>query len=501
MSASRDAGTHSSGLLLAVDDREENLRILGHVLEDRLPHICFKYTTDPLKGLAMAAEFQPDVILLDIHMPGMDGIEVCRRLKNETRTSRIPVVLITAHQTTARFRAQALEAGADDFLSKPIDNLELTARIKCLLRIKEAEDRLREANRKLQQTVVHKEAALSETRTLLRTVIEQSPLPIAIAAPDGTLSILNEVGKELLEGGGHTFSDKANIYSVEHDWQYRDADGSASNLANGPLALSLKGQVTKNKELKTVGKNGAERWAIFNAVPIYENETLIAGLAIAQDITQRKLDEEKIKRSLKEKEVLLREIHHRVKNNLQIVVSLLSLHGNRVTDENTTGILLDCKNRIHSIALIHEHFYQSDDLLEIDFKCYVEHLVSDLSRLYRVVENVALEIDVAEISMSINQGIPLGLILNELFTNALKHGFPPHMSLPENARVGIYFKEVSGGLQLTVSDNGVGFPKEAPGTTKFLGLELVKVLTRQLEGELEWTAGEGTTCSITIALD
>ena len=191
-----------------------------------------------------------------------------------------------------------------------------------------------------------------------------------------------------------------------------------------------------------------------------------------------------IEESLREKEVLLKEIHHRVKNNLQIISSLLNLQAGKVKDPQTTQALRESQMRVRSMALIHEKLYQSESLAKIDFGGYVKSLASDLFRSYqRGLGKVQLKIVVDEVELGLDQAVPCGLILNELMTNALKHAFPDGRSGTLSVNLCVGSGQI---LSLSVVDDGVGLPPEFDlAAAKSLGLQLVNSLMVQLDGRLE----------------
>ena len=216
-----------------------------------------------------------------------------------------------------------------------------------------------------------------------------------------------------------------------------------------------------------------------------------------RDITERKRAEEQIQASLKEKEMLLKEIRHRVKNNLQIIASLLDLQSESLTDPQDLQIFQESQHRIRSMALIHEHLYQSEDLAQIDFAQYIQELVYSLFSSYAAgVSGITLKLDVDAILLDIDTAIPCGLILNELVSNSLKHAFP-------DGRRG----EICIGLRLDherqtllVRDNGVGLPENLNfQNTESLGLQLVCTLTDQLKGTITLDRSGGTTFKIAFA--
>jgi two-component sensor histidine kinase len=218
----------------------------------------------------------------------------------------------------------------------------------------------------------------------------------------------------------------------------------------------------------------------------------IAG--IADDITERKQALEQIKTSLHEKEVLLKEIHHRVKNNMQVITSLLNLQSKTINDEQALSVFQDSQNRVKSMALIHETLYQSKDLSRINFAEYLHKLVAHVSRSYRIrPEAVQINIDVDDVSLPIDTAVPCGLIINELASNSLKYAFPADM----RGEINITFERGKSSYVLRVSDTGVGLPADfKPETGKSLGMKLVRMLTDQLSGELQCRNGIGTTFEI-----
>ena len=217
-------------------------------------------------------------------------------------------------------------------------------------------------------------------------------------------------------------------------------------------------------------------------------------------INRYKHETEKAKSSLKEKEVLLREIHHRVKNNLQVISSLLSLQSQYVTDKDALRMFKETQNRVRSMALAHEKLYQSENLAEINCSDYIERLADGLYRSYGInPKDIELNIDVKNISMDIDRAIPCGLVINELISNALKHAFPPQWRKKKKIKISLHKKE-TGELVLIVKDNGIGIPKELDfRKTESLGLRLVTALAEeQLGGRIKLNREEGTEFSISL---
>jgi len=227
----------------------------------------------------------------------------------------------------------------------------------------------------------------------------------------------------------------------------------------------------------------------------YTHNSERANLIAVRDITHRKQFEAQLRASLEEKEVLLKEIHHRVKNNLQIISSLLSLQAADLKDANLLAQYQDSQDRIRSMALIHERLYRSSDLAHIDFGNYLQDLTSSLVQTYRQqARGITLQISTAPVLLDIDTAVPCGLIVNELVSNALKHAFC-------DGQGGVIAVELRADpddrLSLTVKDDGVGFPEDLDyRKTASLGLQLVNSLAHQLGGTVELRGGVGTEFAI-----
>jgi PAS domain S-box-containing protein len=263
-------------------------------------------------------------------------------------------------------------------------------------------------------------------------------------------------------------------------------------LVNDMYAKRLMGEEIPNKyEVELISKHG-------KMIPVEINASLIeyegkpADMAIIRDITERKLTEKEIKKSLKEKEMLLSEIYHRVKNNMQIITSLLRLQSRHVREEEYREMFKESQNRIISMSLVHEKLYQSKDLTQIDFNDYIRDLIKGLFQSYGANKgNIALNIYVNTISLGIDFAIPCGLIINELVTNSLKHAFPDG----RKGEIKIVLHSTDENMiELVVGDNGIGIPEDMDfKITKTLGLHLVTMLAEnQLHGDINLNRNKGT---------
>ncbi|PYI87115.1 MAG: hypothetical protein DME26_07170 [Verrucomicrobia bacterium] len=231
--------------------------------------------------------------------------------------------------------------------------------------------------------------------------------------------------------------------------------------------------------------------------PITDVTGQITGVStISRDITERKRVEQHLQAALQEKEVLIQEVHHRVKNNLQVVSSLLNLQSNTVQDAQTREAFRESRDRIKSMALIHEKLYQSTDLARIEFSEYLRDLLVELFRSYGPKASaIRLQVEAPPVRLDLNTAVPVGLILNELVSNCLKHAFPGGKS--GLVRIELQTEQATQ-FRLAVRDNGVGFPPDFDlGNIPTLGLRLVRILISQLGGALViQRSGEWTECLV-----
>ena len=204
--------------------------------------------------------------------------------------------------------------------------------------------------------------------------------------------------------------------------------------------------------------------------------------------------QEVTKKSLEEKEVLLKEIHHRVKNNLQLVMSLLKIQSREINKKEVEKFIQISQSRIASIALIHENLYLSDNLVNVDFKEYISKLITEISRTQENLNNnVTLDVNIGSIFFDIQTSIPLGLIVNELVTNAYKHAFINK----KNGNLTIKMYTTNQEIFLEINDNGIGINDENL-LKNSLGLKLVKLLTEQIEGSFTIFKNKGTSCILQL---
>jgi len=224
-----------------------------------------------------------------------------------------------------------------------------------------------------------------------------------------------------------------------------------------------------------------------------EKGTLIT--SIIRDITERRRAEEYLQESLREKEALLKEIHHRVKNNLQVTSSLLKLQSDFIVDPKAKELFIESQNRIQSMALVHEKLYGSKDLSRINFAEYLESLAHLLFRSFAVDPNkIHLVCTKSHLFMSIETAVPCGLIINELVSNCLKHAFPEG----KEGTISVNIKKLeNNNIMMSVTDNGIGLPDNFSfENTETLGIRLVQTLVKQIEGQIEFKSDHGATFTV-----
>ena len=271
----------------------------------------------------------------------------------------------------------------------------------------------------------------------------------------------------------------------------------AAKCRESDLAVFEGGRSIRFEE-KSSGPGGDARVYETIKSPIFDEAGEIIGLlGVSRDITARKIAEEALRASVREKEVLIKEVHHRVKNNMQIISSILNLQSGSVRDPAARECLAECQSRIRSMSLVHEKLYRSGNLSRIDFGEYLRSLSAALFHSCRTDSHlVRLDVHAADVSLDVNTAIPCGLIANELIVNALKHGFPEGRS----GRLRVGFDVLGDGLyRMAVSDDGAGFPADLDfRLTDTLGLQLVTLLVDQLDGTIELDRSKGTAFTITF---
>ncbi|BAU40643.1 PAS domain-containing protein [Leptolyngbya sp. O-77] len=343
------------------------------------------------------------------------------------------------------------------------------------------------------------EAALRQSEQMFRQLFENAPIGILLLSPEtGRILRANQRFCQMLG------------YTVEEITRFTPAD--ITHPADWNLSAPLLEQAMRETshpkspqevphfriEKRLIHKDGHTLWVELTACFVRNDLSRLGyGVAMVQEIGDRKQADAQIRTSLQEKEVLLKEIHHRVKNNLQVISSLLRMQARRLDDRTTAMLLLESQNRVQSMAIIHEQLYQSANFSQIDLDNYIRTLVANLFQTYGVnPKHIVPAIATHGFSLNLNTAIPCGLIINELVSNALKYAFPEGQS--GNITICVEIQPPDDGTTsclgtLTVSDDGVGMPPDLDWQhTNSLGLVIVRSLVAQLQGDLELQRELGT---------
>ncbi len=456
--------------ILILEDVPFDAELINRELEKSGMKFSSRRVEEEYEYINELKRFKPDVILADHSLPHFDGISALEIAKK--KCPDVPFIFVSG-KMGEDFAIEALKCGATDYVLKGSLSKIVLAVNRALEEVKEhskrkmVEDALRSSHRQLMeaQQIGHigswewdiqtREMSCSDEFYNIMSLEPEAfgkdyQAMMDIIHPDDRQSV-----QESIEGALNEYKPFANNYRLMRP------DGTVR-------ILSSKGEVIKDSDGQPLRIVGTE-----------------------QDITEQKIAEEKIRSSLKEKEMLLQEIHHRVKNNLQVIASLLRLQSRFIKDQDAIDIFKETQNRVRTIAILHEKLYQSDDLAEIKFDEYVKILAEDLLYFYELDNSdIKLMIDVDEVSVNIETAIPCGLIIDEMIANSLKYAFPNSRS--GEIKVELHLDDENN-FNLIVSDNGVGIPGEIdPEKADTFGMQLIKYLSKQLKSTMQLDRSHGT---------
>jgi PAS domain S-box-containing protein len=342
-------------------------------------------------------------------------------------------------------------------------------------------------NKNLNQTVQtkapdlqNKYSELNKSEEICFTLVENTNDGIVIYQ-NGIIKFVNKalyclLGYEAEECIGKTIESCVVAEDQKYIMQMQRDKEAGKNVPNAlTISLIKKDNSTLPTEINVVEIN-------------YESEP--AAMLLIRDISERKQMEDQREKALEEKILLLEEIHHRVKNNLQVICSLLHLQAIHIKDKESIKAFNDSIGRIRSIAKVHEQIYNSENFSDIDFQKYVESIINDLHISNEINGRIKHNISVKNINLGLDDAIPIGILLNELLTNSYKHAFPCY----RKGKIDISFEKVNKhSYQLIYNDDGIGIPEEINfENTEKLGLTLIKILTEQIEGNVKLERINGT---------
>ncbi|MBN2657295.1 MAG: DUF3369 domain-containing protein [Spirochaetales bacterium] len=457
-------------------------------------------------------EEHPDtaVILLDVVMEHHDsGLELVRYIRNKAENSMVRIILRTGQPGYAPEMEVILNYDINDYKEKTeLTSSKLVTTLIASLRNFDDLQRI-EQNRKSLELVAAGSLemhGLNNKEVFGPYIISSLSDILKSFSPDFGTSIFHgyltgdKSSVRILNGSGEFSSgaeelDLMSFLPRELIGKIENPTGENKFFYHGAMALL---------NFKSAG--GRNRIIFINYIPELNPIQKSILLTIANHIItvfnnielmdEQKKTENEIRKSLDEKLILVKEIHHRVKNNLQIISSLLHMQSIGVSDPKLLEVLQESENRVQSMSLVHEKLYQSDLMATIDFNEYLSSLAERLIHTYNVSSEINLKIETDPLMLSINTAIPCGLIVNEILTNSIKYAFPEG----RNGIISILMKVNDSAVSLTISDDGIGLPANFdPSKAKSLGTKLIRVLTDQIDGELIINSERGTTYTLNFS--
>jgi PAS domain S-box-containing protein len=464
--------------ILIVDDNPENLKTLAAILTEEGYDI--RVATNGVQALEGIRLELPDLVLLDIQMPKMDGYEVCRQLKRNDIHRHIPVIFITAMMEKFN-KVMAFQVGGNDYITKPFQIEEVVARVKTHLSVYNYQRKLEQTNADLLQQ--------------FKTTFEQAA--VGIAHVDQTTLGFFKVNNHLCSILGYTQDELLNRTEREitHPDFIRNYELEIEKL-NDNLQSSFA------MEKQFLKADGSAVWCNVTVSLVKSNlsDKEDYFVIIVEDNTERKESEAKIKSSLADKETLLRELYHRTKNSLEIIRSMLLMQAYKTPDNKPVQNLVSgMENRIMAMALVHQKLYQSQDLSRINLKEYIEELAYlTLSGHADSTQQVTMDFDIEPVEVVLDTAVPCGLIINELIVNSLEHAFPDHNG--GHIKIELHRNQTEK-LELHYSDNGIGIPADFDyRKQESMGFQTILAIgENQMDGKVTIDGKEGFHLSLVFA--
>jgi len=455
--------------IMVVDDEAS----ITAYLEECLEFMGYKVVGRASSGesaVDMARQFRPDLILMDIVMPGkLDGIDASRIINAEMD---IPIIFLTAYADD-NFIKRAKNVGPYGYIIKPFQEAELKATIEITLSKKEEERRWREEEEKY--------------RFLLENISEG----IIAGESRGRVIFWNRGAEAIFGYSADEAVGKPLTFVMPEEFRRNYQRRIKRVISAGKSKI-----IGRRFEVFGLRKDGS-KFPMGLSINSWKMGEDVFFICMALDITERKKADDKIRAALKEKELLLREIRHRIKNNLHLIYSLLNLQSRYIKDRKALTMFIESRNRVRSIALINEDLHLLKGRERVDFANYIRNLVARLFHSYGVDTNlIRYKLDVDDIFMDIKTAVPCGLIISELVSNSFKYAFPRR----KKGEICIdLHKDKQNRFILVVSDNGVGFPEGLDfRSTESLGLQIVTDLVEQLKGTIELDRRGGTKFKISF---
>jgi len=455
--------------ILIIEDVPFDAELIDRELQKSGMKFISRRVEEEHEYLTELEHFKPDIILADHSLPNFDGISALKIAKEIVPD--VPFIFVSG-KMGEDFAIEALKCGATDYVLKG-----------SLSKIVHA------VNRALEEVEEHSKRKMAEEalRNSHRQLLEAQKI--------------GHIGSWELDIESNKMSCSAEFYNIINIDPSKFDNGYGAMMevihpedrvmVKKSIMDAIKGHKSFSNDYRLVMPDGSIRILSSKGQVITDQDgNALRVVGTEQDVTKQKAAEEKIRSSLKEKEMLLAEIHHRVKNNLQVISSLLRLQSRFLEDEASIQIFKETQNRVRSIAILHEKLYQSDDLAKIKLDEYIKLLAEDLLYFYKLDTMIDMNIDVEEVFLNIETAIPCGLIIDELVSNSLKYAFKSVKK--GNITIKLHSNNEKR-FTLTVSDNGSGIPDNVdPENADTFGMQLIKYLTNQLKGKLKLDRTNGT---------
>lgn len=435
-----------------------------YLIEEYLISAFAQLEVTHAKTFARAAEILstdslPEVILLDLSLPDAQGEGLVKEMVD--LAGHIPVIVLTGY-ANEEFGVKTLAMGISDYLLKDILDEELLRRS-----ISYSTER--------KKVTKH----LEESEKQYKNLFDLNPVPMWVFDLQ-TLGFL-DVNNAAIEHYGYSEQEFLNMTIMD----IRPAEEVDR------LEIFLSKKKTLKSRQKGIWKHQKKNGAIID-VEISANDSLFEGkpsrIVMANDVTERIKQEQLIQNSLVEKETLLAEIHHRVKNNLAVISAMLQLQAGQEDNPDLTNRLFESMGRIKTIANIHEHLYLSDNFSNVDFTKNIRELVSMVIQTFEIGMPIDVQFQCDASQLNVNQAIPCSLIINEVITNSVKHAFNGQ----EKGKISVLLENHGECIRLVIDDDGIGIP-DTPDENNTLGLQLISVLSKQLKAEYEYHQNVNTT--------
>ena len=514
--------------VLAVDDTPNNLKLLQMVLEQAGYKV--RLATSGAMALTSVQTKPPDLILLDMNMPEMDGKEVCRRLKADSSTQDIPIIFLTVAQEISE-KVQAFEVGAVDYLTKPFSPPEMLARISTHLRLRNLQRQLQDFNRQLEMKVQERTETLANIyvatltissqmhvkelmKSLLVTIIRSTEVErvVLVDCENEEMRVLAVTGED--PETVHVFSSSKTpvhdfvpvevlkrvkslreLYLVDYPLHpdLLCGDPYFDNQSPGAFLcapLKRKGRVTGLLYMERYAGDSSLKSDLTAIIEILSAQAAVSleNAHLYENLEQLLHEQELL---VKEKDILLAEVNHRVKNNLQVVSSLLKLQANQVADPITRQLFHENQSRVHAMAMAHDQLVNEERVGVHNLQKYFDDMARNLQNIYaRSDLYITIQTQIETLNLDLNQLINCGLIVTELVSNAFKHAFKDS----KEGQIIIGLKEKDQVIRLWVQDTGMGIPQDVDvDQPHSLGLELIRSLSEhQLGGTLQFNSQNGT---------